>query len=67
MCPNVIFFLLHPNYDLVLACFSLACNPGASHIAFHMEFEKRAVLSPPLKLPGVKIPVTPVSRFVNSK
>ena len=43
------------NNGLVLACFSLLCNPGAisvSRVAFHIESEKHAILSPPLKLPG---------------
>ena len=60
VCPNAIFFLLHSdanpqNYGLVLACFSLSCNPGAislSRVAIHMESENHAVSSPPLKLPG---------------
>ena len=59
---DAIFFLLHcgakpPNYGLILASFSLACNLGTislSRVAFHMESEKRAVSSPPLlKLPRV--------------
>ena len=51
MRSNAIFFLLHcgakhQNYDLVLACFSLLCNPNAinlSRVAFHMESEKHAI------------------------
>ena len=52
-------FLLHcgakpQNYDFVLACFSLSCNSSSislGYVAFHMESEKHAVSSPPLKLP----------------
>ena len=59
---NAILILLHcstkpQNYGLVLACFSLSCNLGAitlSRVAFHMESEKHAVSSPPLKLPGLE-------------
>ena len=59
--PNTIFFLLlcgtkPQNYGLVLAYFSLSCNPFAislSRVAFHMESKKHAVLSPPLKLPSL--------------
>ena len=58
---NAIFFLLHcgaksQNYGLVLACFSLSCNPGTvslSRAAFHIESEKYAASSPLLKLPVV--------------
>ena len=43
------------NYGLVLACFSLSCNPGAVSLncaAIHLESEKtHAVSSAPLKLP----------------
>ena len=61
MRPDAIFFLLHcgakpQNYGLVLACFSLSCNPdaiGLSRVAFHMESEKQAVPSPLLKLPAI--------------
>ena len=58
-CPYAIFFLLRcgatpQNYGLVLACFSLLCNPSAISlclVAFHMQSEKQAVSSPQLKLP----------------
>ena len=38
------------NYGLVLACFFLSCNPGASlsRVAFHVESEKHASSSAPL-------------------
>ena len=49
MRPNAIFFSQHcgakpQNYGIVLACFSLSCNPGAislSRVAFHMGSETR--------------------------
>ena len=74
MLTNAVFFLLHcgakaPNYGLVLACFSLSCNPGAislSRIAFHMESEKHAPPSSRLKLSAFNRPCAP-SADVRSK
>ena len=62
MSPNAIFFLLHCGtkpqmYGLVLVCFSLSCNLGTislSRVTFHVESEKHAVSSPPLKHPACK-------------
>ena len=70
--PNTIFFSLHcgaksQNYVLVVACFSLLCNPGAislSRVAYHMESEKYAVSSPPLKLPALNRLTKPFFLFL---
>ena len=56
--PKAKFFLLPfgakpQNYGLVLACFSLLCDPGAinlSRVAYHIESEKHAVSSPTLSV-----------------
>ena len=63
MRPKAIVFLLQcgaksQNYGHVLACFSLSCNLGAispSRVAFHIESEKNAISSPPLKFPVIYI------------
>ena len=55
MRPDAILLLHSQKFDLVLGCFSLSRNPGSislSCAAYHMESEKHAVSSPPLKLPA---------------
>ena len=63
MRANAIFLSLNcgakpQNYGLIIVYFSLLCNPGArslNRVAFHIESEKCAVLSPPLKFSGIEI------------
>ena len=57
------------NYSLVLACFSLTCNLGAislSRVVFHMESEKHAVLTPPLKVPELRLVICHQSQAIRT-